>query len=153
MRLLITLILAMTLSNTIGQTVYDKAVSAQFINLYKKLPPSFRIEFDQKNKDSSSEDGLAIFTEFECDTLNKTEQKKSNLPEIELIDVKTAGLLKMDNRYEKKFFFFIITFCEHVYLMTRKLYLCYYDKKQALSRSAASLRKEPLFHSTSKHPL
>jgi len=80
-------------------------VSAQYENLYKKLSLHFRTEFDKNNQDSLAEDGLAIFTEFECDTLNKTEQKKSNLPEIELIDVKTNKPVKSDSKkkYPKLF--------------------------------------------------
>ncbi|MEJ0079864.1 MAG: hypothetical protein WDM78_02635 [Puia sp.] len=101
MRTLLTLILVLILSNTIGQTVYDKAVSVQYGNLYKKLSQQFRTEFDRENKDSLAEYGLAIFTELECDTLNKTEQRKSSLAEIELIDVKTNKPIKPASGKEK----------------------------------------------------
>ena len=47
-----------------------------------------------------AEEGLGIFTQFECDMLNKTDQKKSQLPEIELIDVKTNKPVKSDSKKE-----------------------------------------------------
>jgi hypothetical protein len=101
MKTLLTVILILTLSNAIGQTVYDLAVFAHYENLYKKLTLHFRTEFDKISQDTMAEEGLAIFTQFECDTLNKTDQKKSQLPEIELIDVKTNKPVKSDSKKEK----------------------------------------------------
>ncbi len=88
MKTFATLILALMVSNSFGQTTYDKTVTTQFVNLYKKLPKHIRNEIDQIGNDSSREEGLAIFTEFKCDTLNKVEHK-AHLPEIILIDPKT----------------------------------------------------------------
>jgi len=101
MKTLLALILVLTFSNTFGQIVYDKEVYDQYVKLYKKLPRQLQIELDNKSEDTSNENGLAIFTEFKCDTLNKIDQKKTSLSQITLIDPKTNRPVKSNPKADK----------------------------------------------------
>ncbi|MBS1667178.1 MAG: hypothetical protein JST58_07375 [Bacteroidetes bacterium] len=101
MKTLLTLVLFLTFSNAIGQIVFKNEVYNQFISLYKKLPRQVQNKFDKKNNGTSDENGIAIFTEFECDTLNKVDPKQADLSEIVLIDPKTNQPVKSNPQKDK----------------------------------------------------
>ena len=108
MKTLLILVLFLPLSNAIGQIVFKKEVYNQFISLYKKLPSQVQTKFDKKSNGTSDENGIAIFTEFECDTLNKVDPKHTDLSEIVLIDPKTNQPVKSNSPKDK----FPTLFCQ-----------------------------------------
>jgi len=101
MKIFLALTLALTFSNAFGQIVYDKDLYNKYNNLYKKLPRQIQDQFAKRSVATSREDGLAIFTEFQCDTLNKIDQKKTGLSKIILIDPKTGRPAKSSQKKDK----------------------------------------------------
>ena len=79
-----------------AQAIYDPSAAKKYDSVYKKLPYRIQKALFQSEKDTSFDHGLAILTEDKIDTLNKSELRQDNLPQIVLsdIDPKTHKELK-----------------------------------------------------------
>ena len=101
MKILFTLMLVHFFSNAFGQIQYQKEVHDQYVSFYKKLSRPLQNESDKIDKDTLGHSGLAIFTEFKCDTLNKVDYPKDTHSNIYFLDPKTHRPSKSTSKKDK----------------------------------------------------
>ncbi len=85
-RIFLVLFSTFILKDAFTQVIYDKCVSKQYENLFKKLPKEDQRKMVKWEKDTLNQSGFVIITEGKTDTLNKRESKPA-FSEITLIDI------------------------------------------------------------------